>query len=226
MEHQNTGISGFKLFTIISATLSFFIVNFVFLYDPWTNPSLYPAHYALFFSCLYSTLFLLWTWAYILTIRQNKTSPKSVAVIPIQTGQTDGRCEKCRISKPERAHHCSTCNVCVEKMDHHCVWTDRCIGYRNYKTFLQFIGYLSIGTFFYDYLAISFFLNERNRFGLIVVVAIYLETAIVFLTTLLANSLFVAHLFMASINLSTIEYMQGKPFRLFWKQNLESVRVT
>jgi palmitoyltransferase len=109
-------------------------------------------------------------------------------------------------------------------MDHHCVWTDRCIGYHNYKSFLLFIGYLSIGTFFYDYLAISFFLGGKTKFNILVVLVVYVETAIVFLTTFLGVSLLLAHLFMACTNLSTIEYMQGRPFRLFWKENKEAVR--
>ncbi|GJQ77311.1 hypothetical protein Trydic_g20730 [Trypoxylus dichotomus] len=28
-------------------------------------------------------------------------------------------CEKCRIIKPDRAHHCSVCEACILKMDHH-----------------------------------------------------------------------------------------------------------
>ncbi len=31
-------------------------------------------------------------------------------------------CAKCRLPKPQRAHHCSICNQCVLKMDHHCPW--------------------------------------------------------------------------------------------------------
>ena len=38
----------------------------------------------------------------------------------------DGRsfrfCRRCRIFKPDRAHHCGTCERCVLRLDHHCVW--------------------------------------------------------------------------------------------------------
>lgn len=35
---------------------------------------------------------------------------------------TERFCRKCRILKPDRAHHCSNCGRCVLKMDHHCPW--------------------------------------------------------------------------------------------------------
>lgn len=41
--------------------------------------------------------------------------------------------------KPERAHHCSTCKTCVLKMDHHCPWFACCIGFKNHKSFIQFL---------------------------------------------------------------------------------------
>jgi hypothetical protein len=113
----------------------------------------------------------------------------------------------------------------VEKMDHHCVWTDRCIGYWNYKSFLQFIGYLTLGAFVYDYLAINFLSRSMAEFNIFLLLFVYLETALVFLTTLLAGCLLTAHLLMMAINLSTLEYMQGKPFRFFWAIDDELVKA-
>ena len=110
-------------------------------------------------------------------------------------------------------------------MDHHCVWTNRCIGYRNYKSFLQFISLLSCGALVYDYLAINFMLRVNTEIHLVIILLVYIETALVLLTTLLAPALFIAHAMMASINLSTIEYMKGKPFRYCWKEEDEVVSV-
>jgi hypothetical protein len=48
-------------------------------------------------------------------------------------------CDTCQLFKPARTHHCSHCNRCVLKYDHHCPWMGNCIGYHNYKFYLQFI---------------------------------------------------------------------------------------
>lgn len=48
-------------------------------------------------------------------------------------------CDVCCVFKPPRTHHCSRCQRCSLKYDHHCPWVGRCIGYRNYKHYLQFV---------------------------------------------------------------------------------------
>jgi palmitoyltransferase len=48
-------------------------------------------------------------------------------------------CFKCDKFKPDRTHHCLICNKCILKMDHHCPFLGICIGYYNYKVFINFI---------------------------------------------------------------------------------------
>jgi len=50
-------------------------------------------------------------------------------------------CKHCKHAKPPRTHHCRVCRACVLRMDHHCGWLDTCVGHRNYKAFVCFLGW-------------------------------------------------------------------------------------
>ncbi|KAF2014963.1 zf-DHHC-domain-containing protein [Aaosphaeria arxii CBS 175.79] len=121
--------------------------------EVWTGP---------FSSALGAFLFIMLNWSYTTAVFTDPGSPLSVkdgySHLPSQEGgglsytsftvkasTGDLRfCKKCQTKKPDRAHHCSTCKRCVLKMDHHCPWLATCVGLRNYKAFILFLGYLTL----------------------------------------------------------------------------------
>jgi palmitoyltransferase len=71
-------------------------------------------------------------------------------------------CNKCRIWKPDRAHHCSEINRCVRRMDHFCPWVGGIVSETNYKFFLQFCFYAAVYTTFMV-IVLSVVIAERVR---------------------------------------------------------------
>eukprot|EP00760_Papus_ankaliazontas_P003274 PhM_4_TR11526/c0_g4_i1/m.92870/K20028/ZDHHC2_15_20; palmitoyltransferase ZDHHC2/15/20 len=67
----------------------------------------------------------------------------AVTTLDYSTGQPRF-CERCRLYKPDRAHHCRHCNRCIDRMDHHCPWIGNCVGEANHKYFLQFLMYIPV----------------------------------------------------------------------------------
>jgi palmitoyltransferase len=94
-------------------------------------------------------------------IKKNMDPPEELDLVEVKY------CRKCDLSwKPERAHHCSECGHCIYKMDHHCPWVNNCVGVRNQKYFIQFVGYVGISSALLSlYMVLSFYylLTEKSK---------------------------------------------------------------
>lgn len=114
------------------------------------------------FFVLFNLVWGLALWAY---VKANKSEPGAVPkewhdfvrevgpalpVVPSSAKWAPGKasyCRKCAIPRPERAHHCNVSGICVLRMDHYCPWINNCVGYNNYKFFLQLVIYGSLASF-------------------------------------------------------------------------------
>ncbi|GAA99658.1 uncharacterized protein L969DRAFT_94107 [Mixia osmundae IAM 14324] len=121
-------------------------------------------------------------------------------------------CRKCRLHKPDRAHHCRITGACILKMDHYCPFVFCTIGHRNYKAFILFLGYTSflgittaISTglrllqYAEDATALDYELTSVN-WALLLLIAAMFSLIIVAFTA--------HHLYMISKNRTTIENVE------------------
>jgi len=137
------------------------------------------------------------------------------------------RCNKCRLIKPDRAHHCSVCNKCVLKMDHHCPFINNCIGFFNYKYFFIFLFWTISFSFYvtgcmayhgyYHYKANKSFDYYEIVAGILCIIVIF------FLMILFSN-----HVRFVFYNLTTIEYVEKKatsrhPYNLGFGRNVVEI---
>ncbi|GJE88445.1 DHHC zinc finger domain-containing protein [Phanerochaete sordida] len=128
-------------------------------------------------------------------------------------------CRKCWAPKPERAHHCSHCGRCVLKMDHHCMWLGyKCLGHRNYTSFLHFITCISLLSLYIACVSVSAtyyaFTNPLNIDDATPLHAMSLGMAGIILTMVL-GPFAIYHAFLVSTNQTTLEHLS--PFQLLRK---------
>ncbi|XP_055536400.1 palmitoyltransferase ZDHHC15 isoform X2 [Wyeomyia smithii] len=121
-------------------------------------------------------------------------------------------CEKCRLIKPDRAHHCSVCGVCVLKLDHHCPWVNNCINFTNYKFFILFLGYALVYCLYIAfttamYMELIWSGKIDGRFHILFLFFVSLMFAISLV------SLFGYHCYLVLLNRTTLESFRTPIFR-------------
>lgn len=118
-------------------------------------------------------------------------------------------CITCEKFKPDRAHHCKICKKCVLKQDHHCPWLSNCIGFNNYKYFLNTLCYGLVAITFFNWVfsdVIRFMiLNEKIvNFKLIVFFSYYIFMIVLMMSLFIFCTF---HLFISLKNYTTYEYI-------------------
>lgn len=124
-------------------------------------------------------------------------------------------CRKCHVIKPDRCHHCSVCDQCIRKMDHHCHWVSNCVGYDNYKFFIQFLCYTILLTLYTSLTSLPQFMRfwQEDTFPgkfhifFLVVFCLVFSLSIIFLLSY--------HIYLLLKNQTTIESYQPPRFKNF-----------
>ncbi|CAD8121519.1 unnamed protein product [Paramecium sonneborni] len=121
-------------------------------------------------------------------------------------------CKNCRAFKPKRCHHCRQCKTCWLKMDHHCQWLNNCIGYGNYKLFINLLGYAWVLITFIMITYSRCYYDTMNSYStdakLFLVSFTFLFCCFLWIL-LTAFTLF--HLWAIKQNITTLEYCESKP---------------
>lgn len=77
----------------------------------------------------------------------------------LKTSEKNGKfCEICKLHRSERTWHCPTCNICILRRDHHCCFFSRCIGLKNLRFYVLYLGYNFLSLVyatFYNYYYVS-----------------------------------------------------------------------
>ncbi|KAG7489429.1 putative palmitoyltransferase ZDHHC12 [Solea senegalensis] len=118
------------------------------------------------------------------------------------------RCGYCFLQQPMRAKHCQTCGHCVRRFDHHCPWLENCIGERNHRWFTVFLLVQLLALLWALHITLSGVLPGASWEQWLRVNCVLLATLVlVGVSSAVTAVLLGCHLYLASINCTTWEFM-------------------
>uniref|UniRef100_A0A3B4AKL1 Palmitoyltransferase n=1 Tax=Periophthalmus magnuspinnatus TaxID=409849 RepID=A0A3B4AKL1_9GOBI len=118
------------------------------------------------------------------------------------------RCGYCFLLQPMRARHCASCGHCVRRFDHHCPWISNCVGERNHRVFVLYLSVQLLTLLWATHIALSGFspvASWEHWFKVHVFLLGALSVVGVF--SLVVLILLGCHLYLASMNCTTWEFM-------------------
>ena len=121
-------------------------------------------------------------------------------------------CQRCLRTKPDRCHHCSQCNKCILKMDHHCPWVANCIGFNNYKYFMNMLIYTTATTWVLIFSSWKLFNHVLNHDSVDYRLSYYIITSYILAATLglVISGFLIFHFWLISMQYTTIEFCEKR----------------
>lgn len=186
--------------------------------------------------CVGIPLFALSLWSYIQTARTDPGYPPTTYLSMVAGENTEnlqldsfkfpfhGYCEICSFPKVLRCRHCRKCGKCRLKMDHHCPWVMNCIGFYNQKYFFLFVAYsfallLLVSL---SLLIISGVQLSKGTVSAIIIIRVVVGGIFGILSLLLATLLFL-HIYLITINRTTVEAMQSGSLPCIFGKNINEL---
>ncbi|CAE7552725.1 Zdhhc15 [Symbiodinium pilosum] len=160
------------------------------------------------FQVTYWALVTLWVTSFVRVLLTRPGQPTDATEMHWSTSHGLLFCTACKARKPHRCRHCTKCSACVLRMDHHCPWLRQCIGFANYKYFVNFIVYSALALAFKAVTMLLFMIKAFQMDTSFCTRLWLLSTEVLIIAlggTMLLFSGF--HLFLVAQGMTTIEYL-------------------
>lgn len=157
---------------------------------------------------------------FVLTDSSQASPEETEQMIPDASVPRLRRCGYCFLLQPMRARHCATCGHCVRRFDHHCPWISNCVGERNHRVFVLYLTVQLFTLLWATHIALSGFspvASWERWFRVNVFLLVALSVVGVF--SLVVLILLGCHLYLASVNCTTWEFMSRH--RISYLKNMD-----